>query len=307
MDSILRIIDANFNRAREGMRVIEDTLRFYYNMDVSSIRNIKELRHSLSIIIDRHFGLTEIKRGRDTINDKGKWIDTRSREDVKQVIERNFMRVSEALRVMEEYSRAIKPEVSSGFHKLRFKLYRIEKDVLLYISKKEIHLPFLSVLLEVGRKTPFKHIKMVVDSMPDVLILRPKGMDDGYFLKVARKARKIVPHNVRYLISGRPDICLICDADGVFLERKDIPCEEVKKVIQDKIILTDSIKIVNIPVKEIDITRARLKKLFTENMTGIIITAGEEIPKEIETIIKTLKKEVDSYGRRRKEKTARKE
>ncbi|MCM8762076.1 MAG: thiamine phosphate synthase [Candidatus Omnitrophica bacterium] len=307
MNSILRIIDANFNRAREGMRVIEDALRFYYNGDASSIRNIKELRHSLSIIVDKHFGLTGLKRVRDTIHDKGKWLDTRSREDIKQMIERNFMRVSEALRVMEEYSRAIKPEASSSFHNLRFKLYRIEKDVLLYINKKEIHLPFLSVLLEVGRKTPFKYIKMVVDSMPDVLILRSMAIDDGYFLKVTRKTRKIIPHNVKYLISGRPDICLICNADGVFLDKKDIPCEEAKKILQERIILTDNIKIVNIPVRKIDITRAFLKELFTEGIDGIILMTGKDIPKDIKTIIKIIKKEVDSYGRRRKEKTAGKE
>ena len=306
MDKVLRIIDANFNRAREGLRVIEDGIRFYYNADRTHIKQIKDIRHSLASIIEKNFGLLKVKAARDTVHDTGKVIDTRKREDIREVIERNFLRVSEALRVMEEYSKATKPAVSSLFHNLRFKLYKAEKDVSLYIQRKEIPSPYLSVLLNIGKDISLKSVKMTVDCAPDIIILRSTGTDDGYFLKVARKIRKIVPPAVKYLISGRPDICLLCDADGVFLDKKDIPYEEVRKILQDRTILTDNVKTVNIPIKEIDITRPRLKELFTDDMAGIILMAGVDIPKDIETIIKIIKKEVEGYGRRRKETAGKK-
>jgi len=44
--SIYRIIDANFNRGREGLRVIEEYCRFYLNNSQLSGR-AKQLRHLL--------------------------------------------------------------------------------------------------------------------------------------------------------------------------------------------------------------------------------------------------------------------
>ena len=364
MDNIFRIIDANFNRAREGLRVIEDGIRFYYGYDKDHIRQIKEIRHLLSRTIAKTFGLLRIKKERDTLHDTGKGIDIREREDIREIIERNFMRVSEALRVMEEYSKAVKPAASSIFHNLRFKLYRIEKDVLLYIHRSEIPSPFLALLLNFSKKTALKDVKKIVGCNPDILILCQRGIDDKHFLKAARRIRKLIPHNVKYLICGRSDICILCDADGVFLNKKDIPYGEVKKLLQDKIILrhrnlensddassllkanykvfekkrlkiftptlslppqrgrmkvggkgfrgvsplnilTDEIKTVNISLEKGPI-KSHLKEILTGDMDGIILIPGEDITQDIEKNIKMLKKEVNRYGRRRKETAGKK-
>jgi len=305
MDKIFRIIDANFNRAREGLRVIEDGIRFYYGYDKDHIRQIKEIRHLLSRTIAKTFGLLRIKKERDTLHDTGKGIDIRKREDIREIIERNFMRVSEALRVMEEYSKAVKPAASSIFHNLRFKLYRIEKDVLLYIHRSEIPSPFLALLLNFSKKTALKDVKKIVGCNPDILILCQRGIDDKHFLKAARKIRKLIPHNVKYLICGRSDICILCDADGVFLNKKDIPYGEVKKLLQDKTILTDEIKTVNISLEKGPI-KSHLKEILTGDMDGIILITGEDITQDIEKNIKMLKKEVNRYGRRRKETAGKK-
>ena len=43
----LRILDANFNRAREALRVVEDYARFVLN-DAAACGAIKQLRHELA-------------------------------------------------------------------------------------------------------------------------------------------------------------------------------------------------------------------------------------------------------------------
>ncbi|MBU1615010.1 thiamine-phosphate pyrophosphorylase, partial [bacterium] len=43
---IYRILDANFNRASEGLRVVEEIARFVLG-DASLVRSLKETRHSL--------------------------------------------------------------------------------------------------------------------------------------------------------------------------------------------------------------------------------------------------------------------
>lgn len=133
----LRIIDANFNRAREGLRVIEDGLRFYYDSNENYIKRIKNLRHRLSEAVEKNFGFSSIKKERDSSYDVGKDIDSRQMQTARQVIERNFMRTGEALRTLEEYSKIIVPEVSLLFHNLRFDLYEIEKEVVLFLDRKD--------------------------------------------------------------------------------------------------------------------------------------------------------------------------
>lgn len=307
MDKIIRIIDANFNRAREGLRVIEDGLRFYYNADTSLIKKIKNLRHSLSITVDKYFGLTEIKKGRDVSGDKGKGIDRKEREDIRDVIERNFLRVSEALRVMEEYSRTVFPSASTSFHNLRFQLYKIEKEILLAIKKrKEIPVPFISVLIKITKNTPITDIKKIIDGKPDGLMVS-SGTDEKQFLKTARKIKEILPECIAYIIYGRADICLLADADGIYLERNHLPAAEVKKILQDKVILTEGKKNININLTgNINTVKSILKKHFTKNTHCIILIAGEKIPEDIEKIIKVVRKEVKNYGRRREETAGRK-
>lgn len=68
MDKLFRIIDANINKASEGLRVLEDLARFYYD-DISISERLKKIRHNIrKSIIDY---LPECLTGRDTINDVG--------------------------------------------------------------------------------------------------------------------------------------------------------------------------------------------------------------------------------------------
>lgn len=135
MDKTLRIIDANFNRAREGLRVIEDGLRFYYDHDENYVKRLKELRHNLSEGVEKNFGFSSLKKERDSAYDIGKGFDSRERETVRQIIERNFMRTGEALRTLEEYSKTTVPKASLLFHNLRFDLYEIEKEVVTFLDR----------------------------------------------------------------------------------------------------------------------------------------------------------------------------
>ena len=50
--STLRILDANFNRAREALRVVEDYARFHLNDDSLS-GELKQLRHDLATATSR--------------------------------------------------------------------------------------------------------------------------------------------------------------------------------------------------------------------------------------------------------------
>ena len=70
---VLRIIDANLNRSREGLRVCEDIARFLLN-DAKSARKFKTIRQNIfSAIKDSKIDYLELLKERDSTGDVGKF------------------------------------------------------------------------------------------------------------------------------------------------------------------------------------------------------------------------------------------
>ncbi|MDR2666042.1 MAG: hypothetical protein LBB92_01120 [Endomicrobium sp.] len=127
-ESILRIIDANLNRCREGLRVVEDSLRFVLN-DGILYKKIREVRHNVDEILRNIY--KDLIKKRDTLIDSGRQIPEISKRELSDVVIANFKRVQESLRVLEEYSKTFLPEVSAVFKKQRYVVYTLEKEVYL--------------------------------------------------------------------------------------------------------------------------------------------------------------------------------
>ena len=127
---ILRLIDANLNRTKEGLRVCEDIFRFIKN-DEHLSKRFKVLRHSFKDI-GKAFDITNLIAVRDIMEDVGKG-STRSelkRENINDVLLANMQRVKESIRVLEEFAKVIKPKVAGAIKGLRYKVYAIEKDAV---------------------------------------------------------------------------------------------------------------------------------------------------------------------------------
>jgi thiamine-phosphate pyrophosphorylase len=130
---ILRIVDANFNRSREGLRVCEDIARFFLNSPVIT-RDLKSVRHSVSGIAKLHYARTgSISGARDAENDVGRRWKTPAemkRAGVKDIFSANAERVKESLRVLEEFYKLIDRKKSPRFSLLRYRMYEIEKKAV---------------------------------------------------------------------------------------------------------------------------------------------------------------------------------
>ncbi|MCF7907676.1 MAG: thiamine-phosphate pyrophosphorylase [Candidatus Omnitrophica bacterium] len=126
--NLLRVVDVNFNRSKEGLRVIEDIFRFVFE-DNSSRRKVRTLRHALDAIAQDRL-LKEAILNRDSNRDIGKKIDNleTKRSDAKDILYINFQRVKESLRVLEEFFKILLPNRVSEIKKLRYKVYTLEKD-----------------------------------------------------------------------------------------------------------------------------------------------------------------------------------
>ncbi len=130
--SALRLIDVNFNRVKEGLRVCEDVLRFIYD-DKILTASFKRLRHDCSTILLAfpvpYRKLVSARNSRDDVGKKSVILE-KKKPKWNDIFLSNAKRSEEALRVLEESSKVIAPAKAAGFQKLRFKLYELEKKAL---------------------------------------------------------------------------------------------------------------------------------------------------------------------------------
>jgi len=127
---IYRIIDANLNRAREGLRVCEDIARLalenkYLSRTLKSARQgVLECEKAMS-----KAGKSAFLKARDASRDLGRHVkfDTSKKKDLKDLFQSNMRRSQESLRVLEEFSTLVSKKAQKGFKALRFKTYSVEK------------------------------------------------------------------------------------------------------------------------------------------------------------------------------------
>ena len=123
---LYRVIDANLNRLREGIRVVEDIMRYRdNNKNISS--KLKLLRHKA-----KSGETTELLQYRDSINDvlRSTIKSELNRTDISAIIIANFKRAQESSRVLEELYKLHSAEYSENFKYIRYELYALEKEVL---------------------------------------------------------------------------------------------------------------------------------------------------------------------------------
>ena len=127
--SLYRIIDANYNRLKEGLRVCEDIIRFAFS-DESLTRNYKTLRHSVTTAFKK-LSLKEIDvfESRDSTQDVGKKTPQYelNKKNINDLFLANLQRAKESARVLEEVSKLINKKAALQFKDIRYQLYEIEK------------------------------------------------------------------------------------------------------------------------------------------------------------------------------------
>src|SRR5262249_34840905 len=126
------IIDAEANRAREALRVIEDYCRFRLD-DAFLSREIKQLRHDLAEALAA-IPTNLLLEARETQHDVGTRITTaaeQSRHSPQEVARANLKRLQEALRSLEEHGKLWNPRIGSALERLRYRAYTLERSILL--------------------------------------------------------------------------------------------------------------------------------------------------------------------------------
>lgn len=124
---IYRVLDANFNRAKEGLRVCEDVCRFVYDRRAMT-KSFKDIRHDLTAAM-KVFKLKDVIAHRDIRSDVGRKssVTEMKRKTVKDIMYANLQRIKESVRVLEEFSKLSSTKAAENLKKIRYKVYQLER------------------------------------------------------------------------------------------------------------------------------------------------------------------------------------
>jgi thiamine-phosphate pyrophosphorylase len=225
---VYRILDANLNRAREGLRIIEEWCRFGLN-DAKLSGEFKYLRQEIAI-----WHTVELRLARDTLGDPGTDLthpQEERRTNMTALLQANFCRVQEAFRVIEEYGKLYQPNMGQAFKQMRYHVYTLENSLM---GDQRRQLLWRSHLYLVT--SPAGNLLDVVETALKggltILQYREKIADDILRLQLAQQLRKLCHnYNALLIVNDRVDLALAVDADGVHLGQKDLPIATARQLL----------------------------------------------------------------------------
>jgi thiamine-phosphate pyrophosphorylase len=233
--ALSRLLDANANRAREALRVMEDYARFVLEDQELSLA-IKSLRHELSTALGPISGDFLIHR--DTPADVGtqnKVPEELTRTGMAEVVTAAGKRLGEALRTMEEFSKIAAPAVAAKIEAIRYASYDVEQRLArtLRPSNRFQSVRLYVLLTESCCRLPWlEAARAAIAGGADCIQLREKTIESGELLK---RAKALVAEcrrgNVLCIINDRPDIAVLSGADGVHVGQGDLPAVEARKIV----------------------------------------------------------------------------
>lgn len=234
--SVARILDANANRAREALRVLEEFTRFHLN-DADLSRRCKSARHALADALGADWTDRAI-RARNVAADVGRCIETPSeyiRRAPADAARAAGKRVTEALRTLEEYAKTLDADRARQFERLRYRCYELEQAVVVRIAAADRfgRVRLYVLLTETSCLTTWRQTaRDALDGGADALQLREKSLPDVELLARARAIADLCrAYDAACIVNDRPDIARLSGAHGVHVGQEDIPVADARRIV----------------------------------------------------------------------------
>ena len=226
--SLYRILDANLDRAREGLRILEEWCRFGLN-NAQFTEEFKSLRQELA-----SWHRPEFRAARSTHSDPGTGLthaQESQRSSIAQVLQANFCRVQEALRVLEEYGKIQDAAMGESFKQMRYRIYEIESELLALDRHQKLNAASLYLVTSPANNL-FNVVEAALEGGLQILQYRDKESEDTLRLQTGLKLKELCHHyGALFLMNDRVDLALAVGADGVHLGQQDVPISLARQVL----------------------------------------------------------------------------
>lgn len=242
----LRVIDANLNRAGEGLHLLEDIARLMLN-DGGLTQQLKTIRHEI-LRGDWSFN-QQLVQSRNSEGDVG--VEIEAPGEVKErelpiMVVANARRVQESLRILEELAKipGTPPKLDPGkFKKARFALYTIEQKLLskLLRQDKARRLTGLYAIIDseaLGGRSHIEVASQLIQGGAKIIQFRDKLRDKSERLSITQGLKELCSkHGVLFIVNDYIGLVLATDADGLHLGQKDLPVSVTRRLLPiDKLI-----------------------------------------------------------------------
>jgi thiamine-phosphate pyrophosphorylase len=233
-----RAIDAAANRAREGLRVVEDYVRFGLN-DRILIGELKSCRHNLAEALNQ-LDPTQLIRSRDTVGDQGTTVTTSheyTRGSLESIAIANMKRVQEAMRTLEEFLKYVDTSgiASARIEQTRYRSYTLEKALATTIAANQTFAGRVLYMLvtESLCRQPWKDVVLeALASGVNVVQLREKSLSDAEIIERGHWLRRETSNAGALLImNDRPDLAVAVSADGVHVGQEEMSVNEARQIL----------------------------------------------------------------------------
>ena len=229
-----RAIDASANRAAEGLRTLEDAVRFGLGRG-DLVERCKALRHRVRSAMERLPSGRAIAH-RDAAGDAG--CEVRGdregdREGLRGVAIAAARRAIEAFRSLEEFGKLVDAGLSADCSAARYAAYDLERDVTLAFGSPARFQPRLCLLLtESLCRHPWRTVlSEAMQGGVDMVQVREKAMESRDLLQRVREVIDLArPRGVTVVVNDRTDLAMAAGADGVHLGTGDMPLMEVRRL-----------------------------------------------------------------------------
>ncbi len=168
-------------------------------------------------------------------------VSESQRHDITAVLTANWKRLQEALRSLEEFSKPLRDSPAKIFESLRYRCYTLERAMSVnQLSKSKLQDARLYLLLDCrANAEDFRSLATKLIAAPvDVIQLRDKLADDRTLLNRGGMLRELLRAQMRQngraplmIINDRPDLAVLCDADGVHVGQEELPVAAVRRVV----------------------------------------------------------------------------
>ena len=234
---VARLIDANLDRAREGLRVIEDWCRFGLDRQ-DLVIPLKDWRQQLGQLHADCY-----RKARSTATDTAAGLShpaQQTRIESIQVLKANASRVQEALRVIEEFARTGDAALAGTAASVRYALYDHEVRILEACGhnqrRQRLERSKLCLITHPdgndGSAEMLKRVELALGAGVSLVQYRRKQGTDLLRLREARQLAELCQaHQALLIVNDRIDLALLVDADGVHLGQDDLPHAEARQLM----------------------------------------------------------------------------
>lgn len=259
---VVAVIDANLNRCREGLRVLDDFARFVLRSNKLTA-SLKHLRHRL-VSAEKQLLATipDMLESRNTEADAGTSVSTpgeMSRTGVEELVAANARRVQESLRSLEEFGKLLSPEFAAEVKQIRYESYKLHQQLCVPEQKSTasiLEIPTLAdatelpesrirrlkqlaaarlyvLLTESLCQRPWQEVvEEVLAGGADVIQLREKQLSANEVVSRGRWiATACKKSGALFIMNDVPEIAAQADADGVHVGQEDISAQAARQAV----------------------------------------------------------------------------